>query len=51
MAGCVCNDKLALGCGKESVGHVNGDTLFAFGNKSINQQSKIDIFTLCTVLF
>ncbi|HEY0748483.1 MAG TPA: hypothetical protein VGD63_17410 [Steroidobacteraceae bacterium] len=48
MPGSVCNDKFALVGGKESIGHVDGDALFALGGQAIDQQREIDVLTLGT---
>ena len=32
--------------GKEPIGHVNGDALFAFCGQTINQQGKVDFLAL-----
>ncbi len=46
MAGCVRHDEFAPLGGKETIRHVDGDTLLALGGQAIHQQREIDILPL-----
>ena len=40
------NDEFAFFGGKESIGHINRDALFALGNKTVDQQREIYVLPL-----
>ncbi|MCY1228785.1 hypothetical protein D9M72_411190 [compost metagenome] len=42
----VGDDELALVGGKEAVGHVDGDALFALGGQAVHQQGEVEVFAL-----
>ena len=46
MAGTVRDDELALLGVEEAIGHVDGDALFAFCGKTVDQQGEVDLAAL-----
>ncbi|MNL11498.1 hypothetical protein D3C87_1323370 [compost metagenome] len=46
MARCIGHDELALVGRKETIRHIDGDTLLAFGRKPIHQQGEIQVAAL-----
>ncbi len=47
MPRAISDNELALFGGEEAVSNVNGDTLFAFGGKAIDEQGEVDLLALC----
>jgi len=45
------DNELAFLRREKSIGHIYGDTLFAFGGQTVNQQGKINFLTLGAGLF
>ena len=39
----ICNDELALWCGKVAVGHINGDALLAFVLETVCEEAKVNV--------
>ena len=50
VAGSVGDDELALLGGEETIGHVDGDALFALGGQAVHQQGEVQFATLGAVL-
>jgi len=50
VARSIGNDELALGGGKITVGHIDGDALLTLGLQAIDQQRQIDVFACGTDL-
>ncbi|MNZ61823.1 hypothetical protein D3C78_799250 [compost metagenome] len=46
MAGGVGDDELALVGGKEAIGDIDGDALFALGGQAIHQQGEVEFLAL-----
>ena len=44
VAWSVCDDEFALGCGKVTVGDINGDALLALGFESVCEKGEVDVF-------
>lgn len=51
MSGCVGHNELAPRGGKETVGHVDGDTLLALSGQAVDQQGKVYVLPLRAVAF
>jgi hypothetical protein len=47
MARRVGDDEFALVGGEGAIGHVDGDALFAFGGKAIDEKGEIELASLC----
>ena len=51
VAGSIGNDELPLWRGKVTIGHIDGDALFAFCLQSVGQQGKINAFAATPLVF
>ncbi len=49
VARAIGHDELTLVGGKEAVGHIDGDALFAFGGQAVDQQREIHFLALGAV--
>ena len=44
MTRCIGNNEFSPGCGKITVGHINGNALFTFCTQAIRKQGQVDLF-------